>query len=121
MILFSKCPKTVYFPKGNSRFSGAFWESKKDFSLSLCLFFFPQLKLRRENLFSQKDIFLFFFFSILEKKNPSSFLKALLWVFLHPPPSSSGVLSNEYIMIRGRLTMALTNLQPTPLLDLVCW
>lgn len=86
MILFSKCPKTVYFPKGNSRFSGAFWESKKDFSLSLCLFFFPQLKLRRENLFSQKDIFLFFFFFYFRKKK-SFFLFESTALGFSPPPS----------------------------------
>lgn len=84
MILFSKCPKTMHFPKGNSGFSGAFWESKKDFSLSLCLFFFPQLKLRRENLFSQKGIFLFFFYF---RKKKSFLLFDSTALGFSPPPS----------------------------------
>jgi len=63
MILFSKCPKTMYFSKGNSSFSGVFGELKISFFFSLSLSFFsPQLNLRRESLLLSEEYFSTFFY-----------------------------------------------------------
>lgn len=74
-------------------------EERLFFSL---FFFFPQLKLRRETSFSEKDLFLFP--SILEKKNPSSFFGATALAFL-PPSVGPWILPHTFILIRDRFSM----------------
>ena len=60
MILFSKCPKTMYFSKGNSSFSGVFGELK--ISSPPPSFFSSQLNLRRESLLLSEEYFSTFFY-----------------------------------------------------------
>ena len=91
----------MYFSKGNSSFSGVFGELKISFFPLSLSFFFPQLQLRRESLLLSE----YFSTSIVEG-NPSSFLD-ITALSLSSPLSFSAFLSNQCILIRGRLTMKL--------------